>query len=374
MHMQSNSSSIAYRMRKPLFWGCLLLWLLAVTPATAQVPRLISYQGSLIDGDFPASDTLNMQFDFFDQATGGTSLWTGERSEVVVNQGRFSVLLGEQTSFPDGLFQTEDVLYLQVSVEGEVLSRLQMTSTPYALRASVTEAVLDNAVTTDAIADGAVTSAKVASNAIASGQVVNDALTGDDIGAGAISSGELANGAVTNSKIQDGAISSNKLGSGSVGTGQLVDGSVTAEKLAAGSPENGDFLKYIGGQLEWSDNLFSDATNQPSSIRWKEDVRTLSDPLQLVEQLRGVRYTWKADGRADIGLIAEEVGKVVPEVVTFEENGVDARTVNYGRLVGVLVESIKQQQREMEQQDEEMDALRARVERLEQLLQQQVQQ
>jgi hypothetical protein len=179
---------------------------------------------------------------------------------------------------------------------------------------------------------------------------------------------------VTNSKIQDGAISSNKLGSGSVGTGQLVDGSVTAEKLAAGSPENGDFLKYIGGQLEWSDNLFSDATNQPSSIRWKEDVRTLSDPLQLVEQLRGVRYTWKADGRADIGLIAEEVGKVVPEVVTFEENGVDARTVNYGRLVGVLVESIKQQQREMEQQDEEMDALRARVERLEQLLQQQVQQ
>jgi flagellar biosynthesis chaperone FliJ len=84
-----------------------------------------------------------------------------------------------------------------------------------------------------------------------------------------------------------------------------------------------------------------------------------------------VRYTWKEDGRDDIGLIAEEVGEVVPEVVTYEENGVDARTVNYGRLVGVLVESIKQQQRNIQQQRQEVDALRARVNRLERLVEQQ---
>ena len=35
----------------------------------------------------------------------------------------------------------------------------------------------------------------------------------------------------------------------------------------------------------------------PSSIRWKENVRTLDDPLALVEQLRGVRYDWKENGR-----------------------------------------------------------------------------
>jgi hypothetical protein len=385
MQMQSNPSFIARCARRPLFWGCLLLWLMVAAPASAQVPRLISYQGSLADGDFPSSDTLSMQFDFFDQATGGTALWTDERPEVVVNQGRFSVLLGEETAFPEGLFEAEDGLYLRVTVEGEVLSRFQMTSTPYALRASVAETVLENAVSTDAIADGAVTSAKISPNAITSGQVVNDALTSDDIAAGAIGSGELANGAVTNSKIQDGSISSSKLGPGSVGTGQLVDGSVTAEIIGANavnenkidarnSPESGDFLKYVDGELEWNDDLFSDATNQPSSRRWKTDIQTIDSPLQLVEQLRGVRYIWEEDGRADIGLIAEEVGNVVPEVVTYEENGVDARTVNYGRLVGVLVESIKQQQREIEQQEEAMNDLRERVEQLEQLIRRQAQQ
>jgi hypothetical protein len=312
-----------------------------------------------------------MQFDFYAQATGGSSLWTEERSEVAVEQGRFTVLLGSQTPFPDALFETEDVLYLQVEVEDEVLTRFQMTSTPYALRASVAEAVNPNAVTTEALADGAVTEAKIGANAITSAKVMNDALTSDDIGPGAIGSSELAAGAVANRNIRDNAISSNQLRDGSVNTAQLVDGSVTAEKLAAGGPENGDFLKYINGELEWSDDLFSDATSQPSSRRWKTDIQTIDSPLQLVDQLRGVRYTWEEDGRDDIGLIAEEVGEVVPEVVTYEDNGVDARTVNYGRLVGVLVESIKQQQREIERREREVDALKARVDRLERLIEQQ---
>lgn len=367
-------SRIGHYMATPLLWASLLVGLAAAAPAAAQVPRLISYQGSLVDGSFPASDTLSMQFDFYTQATGGSPLWTEERPAVAVDQGRFMVLLGSQTPFPDALFETEDVLYLQVEVESEVLTRFQMTSTPYALRASVAEAVNPNAVTTEALADGAITEAKVGSNAITSAKVVNDALTSDDIGPNAIGSSELAEGAVVNRNIRDDAISSNQLRNGSVNTAQLVDGSVTQEKIAAGSitqdkiaasdPDDGDFLKYIDGRLEWSGDLFSEATSQPSSRRWKTEIQTIDNPLLLVEQLRGVRYTWKEDGRDDIGLIAEEVGEVVPEVVTYEDNGVDARTVNYGRLVGVLVESIKQQQ-------EEMDALRARVDRLERLVKQQ---
>ena len=68
-----------------------------------------------------------------------------------------------------------------------------------------------------------------------------------------------------------------------------------------------------------------------------------------MERLRGVAFDWTADGRHDIGLIAEEVGEVVPEVVTFEDNGEDARSMNYTRLVALLIEAIKEQQEQIEE-------------------------
>jgi len=48
--------------------------------------------------------------------------------------------------------------------------------------------------------------------------------------------------------------------------------------------------------------------------------------------LRGVSYDLKDSGTHQIGVIAEEVGAVVPEVVTWERNGKDAQGVDYGRL------------------------------------------
>jgi hypothetical protein len=51
-------------------------------------------------------------------------------------------------------------------------------------------------------------------------------------------------------------------------------------------------------------------------------------------------------GKHEIGVIAKEVGAVVPEVVSYEENGKDARGVDYSRLTALLIEALKQQQRE----------------------------
>jgi len=209
------------------------------------------------------------------------------------------------------------------------------------------------------IADGGVTAQQLASSAVTSAIIDDGAVTSADISDGTISAEDLTSGAVTSDAIQSDAISADKLGT-------------------SNSPSDGDFLKYIDGELEWSDNIFLDATSQPSSIRWKEDVRTLQDPLQLVEQLRGVRYTWKEDGRADVGVIAEEVAEVLPEVVAFEDDG-QVRGVNYGKLVSVLIEATKAQRHDLaakeqtiEQQQQEIDALKERLTRLERLIQQQI--
>jgi hypothetical protein len=87
-----------------------------------------------------------------------------------------------------------------------------------------------------------------------------------------------------------------------------------------------------------------------SSRRFKTNIRTLPDALTKVEKLRGVSYDLKANGKHEIGVIAEEVGAVVPEIVEWESNGKDARGVDYARLTALLIEATKQQQAEFDEQ------------------------
>ena len=91
----------------------------------------------------------------------------------------------------------------------------------------------------------------------------------------------------------------------------------------------------------------ADAWTTYSSRRWKTNIQPLSGALQKVRALQGVTFDWKADGKHDLGFIAEDVGQVVPEVVAYEDNGVDAKSVDYARLTAVLVEAIKELEAEV---------------------------
>jgi len=80
----------------------------------------------------------------------------------------------------------------------------------------------------------------------------------------------------------------------------------------------------------------------------------LSDALAKVENLRGVSYDLKETGKHEIGVIAEEVGAVVPEIVSWEDNGKDARGVDYARLTALLIEAVKTQQAQIGKQSSEL--------------------
>ena len=103
------------------------------------------------------------------------------------------------------------------------------------------------------------------------------------------------------------------------------------------------------------------SVRQPSSRRSKMNIRKVQDALDKIVQLRGVTFDWKDSGRPDIGLIAEEVGKVVPEVVTYEDNGVDAKGLDYAHLVALIIEAIKEQQRVIDDQRIELEEIKAAV-------------
>jgi len=129
----------------------------------------------------------------------------------------------------------------------------------------------------------------------------------------------------------------------------------------------------------------------PSSLALKTNVRTLENAVETVNRLRGVRFSWKESGNPAVGLIAEEVDEVVPEVVAHE--GGKAKGVNYASLVAVLVEAVKEQQatiqeerkanqrerrrneeqqqtiEKLERQQEELTGLKAEIDRLKLLLQ-----
>jgi hypothetical protein len=94
----------------------------------------------------------------------------------------------------------------------------------------------------------------------------------------------------------------------------------------------------------------SDGWETYSSRRWKTNIQPIHNALAKVEKLRGVSYDLKETGKHEIGVIAEEVGAVVPELVSYEANGTDARSVDYARLTALLIEATKERQREIQRQ------------------------
>jgi D-arabinose 5-phosphate isomerase GutQ len=84
-----------------------------------------------------------------------------------------------------------------------------------------------------------------------------------------------------------------------------------------------------------------------SDIKLKTNIHTIEDALHKVSQLRGVTYDRKSDGVPQIGVIAQEVKEVVPEVVIEDESGVLG--VAYGNMVGLLLEAVKELKAKVEE-------------------------
>ena len=107
-----------------------------------------------------------------------------------------------------------------------------------------------------------------------------------------------------------------------------------------------------------------------SDGRFKKCVGDLDDALGRVKRLHGVSYEWDRDAHPEmqlsegrqVGFIAQEVQKVLPEAVTSDEQG--RKSVSYTSVIPLLVEAVKAQQATIEARDDEVSALRREQDRL----------
>ena len=96
-----------------------------------------------------------------------------------------------------------------------------------------------------------------------------------------------------------------------------------------------------------------------SSKRWKHNIHAIPYALEKVLKLDGVSFNWNSpEGAADIGFVAEDVAKVVPELVDMESDGINASGMKYDRVTALAVEAIKELSAQLKNREEELKNLR----------------
>jgi len=131
---------------------------------------------------------------------------------------------------------------------------------------------------------------------------------------------------------------------------------------------------YIGENVGWGVANLSVAGNitgpgfyYSSDESLKKNIQEIETPLAKIMKLNGISFDWKESGEKSIGLIAQDVEKVFPEIVNTDEV-TGLKTIEYAKLVAPLIEAVKEQQKMIDeqkvlinQQGEEIKTLKAWV-------------
>jgi ABC-type transporter Mla MlaB component len=123
------------------------------------------------------------------------------------------------------------------------------------------------------------------------------------------------------------------------------------------------YTLQVGGSGDGT-SARANAWNTFSDRRWKTNIVLIDNPIEKLFELNGYYYNWKdgKDTSKQVGVIAQEVEKALPEIVSTDTEGY--KSVDYSKIIALLIEVNKKQQQEIEElkislkmQNEKIDAL-----------------
>ena len=266
--------------------------------------------------------------------------------------------------------------------------------------------IQDGAVISSKIASDAVTTVKIANSNVTTAKIADDAITNAKIADNAIQTVQIAVSQVTTNRLADEAVSFAKmqhigtdsfLGRDTAGVGDVenisasaartilnVENGATADQTASeivalvngqtitpahihvgtgriGGDSN-DYIAFadnanmdvvINGSTEFrfeadgdfhaDGDVYAFSTTVSSDENLKKDITIVSDAITKVEALKGVTFKWKKNDADSAGVIAQDVEKVLPEVVRSvnDPDGNTYKAVNYAGLTSILIEAVK---------------------------------
>ena len=232
------------------------------------------------------------------------------------------------------------------------------------------------------IANDAVEQAMIADNAVGADQIADDAVGADQLASNAVVNASVASGAAIDAtKIADGSISNtefqylngvtsniqtqlnNSLTSITFPNDTWINSADGRNRLYFTTNAN-TVMKYDtqwrvdnnAGSTRLSLNASGDLTatgnvGAYSDMALKEDIYQIENALEKVNKLRGVHFTRKSNNSKEIGVVANEVEKVVPELVDEHEDKElgTIKTMKYANTVGLLIEAVKDLSKQVEE-------------------------
>ena len=347
-------STLFKRIALALLLGAMIWCALAAT-ISSEVPHVISYQGRLTTtgGDPVPDGSYDLTFHIYNFPSGGSVVWGPENAlGVKVENGLFEWQLGSVTPFPVGLFDdTARWLGIAVESEPEMQPLAKLTSVPFAYNAmnggddgDWTESAGDIYRTDGNVGIGM--SDPRAKLDVAGGiRILRD----DDF----VEFGEGEGLELYYDPVER------------VGIIQVFQRFAGYRSLNIAHGRVGIGVMNPGYHLDIAGDCHASSFPTSSDSRFKTDVRQVENALDRLTQIRGVTFDWnekyealgRSTGHRELGVIAQEVEKVFPELVTTwgEEN---YRAVDYGRLSGVLIEAIKELKSENDEMKKELAELR----------------
>ena len=379
---------------------------------TAQVPKTIAYQGVLADpAGVPKPDaTYTITFRLYETSSGGSAIWN-EQKNLVTARGLFSTLLGDQVLFGAAVkFDRPYWLSIQVGAEAELSPRISLSSVGYSFRSMNSDTANYAKVAGSGGSNPWLTSGSniyftagnvglgtaspverlhVNRNAQLDGDIIHNSTTQNDPGHPGVvfknntlgkfvGDGTQAQSQIysylwswSNVRTNDAEIRVHGKASSSWGTylGLSHDGTNGTVYTDVGSlkllPATGQVV-IPGANNSVAGILQNLVINQSgiigvvgSSIRYKTNLRPIDEYSSKIYGLNPLVFDYKAEGGAknEFGLIAEEVEKVMPELVVYNRDN-QPETVQYQKLIPLLLSELKKVKNQT-------DMLARRIEELE---------